>query len=137
MQYYYRNRIDIIVSILDTANGNEARQIEILIKANITHTIFKEYISFLIQYGLIEYVLRQETYYKTTAKGCDFLSICNKMKALILPTSDLSSESFIPIIRKRKLSRTNLKNVWWYSIVILFLNLSQILHDNFLIRIIA
>jgi len=96
----YRNRIDIIVSILEVTNGNEVRQTEILNKANITHTIFKEHISILLQYGLIEYVALQETYYKTTAKGLDYLSICNKMKALILPPPDLSSESSIPTISK-------------------------------------
>jgi predicted transcriptional regulator len=128
MQYYYRNRTDIIESILNIANGNEVRQIEILNKAKITHVIFKEYMSFLIQYGLIEYVPRQETYYKTTAKGLDFLNICNKMKALILPPpSDLSSESCIPIIKKRKLYRPHLKTVWCYSIVIVFLHIFQTL----------
>lgn len=133
MQYYYRNRIDIIVSILDVANGNEVKQTEILNKANITHTMFKEHISILLQYGLIEYVALQETYYKTTAKGLDYLSICNKMKALILPPPDLSSESFIPIIRKRKVSRPNQRNVWGYSKVIVFLHLFQTLYANFLI----
>ena len=133
MQYCYRNRIDIIESILDIANGNEVRQIEILNKAKITHAIFKEYMSYLIQYGLIEYVPLQDTIYKTTAKGLDFLSMCNKMKALISRTPDLSSESSIPIIRKRKLNRPNLKNVWWYSIVIVFLDLSQTLYASFLV----
>jgi predicted transcriptional regulator len=33
---YYRNRIDIIASILEVANGNEVKQVEILNKANIT-----------------------------------------------------------------------------------------------------
>jgi predicted transcriptional regulator len=53
-QYPYRNRIDVIESILDIANGNEVRQIEILSKAKITHAIFKEYMSFLIQYGSVK-----------------------------------------------------------------------------------
>jgi predicted transcriptional regulator len=128
--YYYRNRTDIIESILNVANGNEVRQIEILNKAKITHSIFKEYMSFLIQYGLIEYVPLQEAHYKTTAKGLDFLSICNKMKALILPPSDLSSESCIPIIRKRKLYRPHLNTVWCYSVVIVFLHMFQTLYAN-------
>ena len=96
--YRYRNRVNIIESILDIANGNEVRQIEILNKANITHAMFKEYIFIMLQYGLIEYVRHQETY-KTTAKGLDFSSI-NKMKALILYPPDMSSESFISIIRE-------------------------------------
>ena len=47
---YYRNRIDIITSILEIANGNEVKQVEILVKANITHTMFKEYLFHLFQF---------------------------------------------------------------------------------------
>ena len=56
--------------------------------------------SFLIQYGLIEYIRHQQTY-KTTAKGLDLLSICNKMKAFIFSPPDMSLESFIGIIREK------------------------------------
>jgi predicted transcriptional regulator len=56
MRNSYRNRNDIIEYILDISNDSEVRQIEILSKAKITHAIFKEYMSFLIQYGLIEYL---------------------------------------------------------------------------------
>lgn len=52
-QYSYRDRIDIIESILDIANGNEVRQGEILHKTNITYTKFKECLSIMLQYGLI------------------------------------------------------------------------------------
>ena len=79
---YYRNRIDIIASILEVANGNEVKQVEILNKANITHTIFKECLFFVLQYGLMEYIRFQRTY-RTTTKGILFLSICDKMKNLI------------------------------------------------------
>jgi predicted transcriptional regulator len=78
----YRNRIDIIISILKIANGNEVKQVEILVKANITHTMFKEYLFHLFQSGLIEYIRFQRTY-RTTTKGILFLSICDKMKNLI------------------------------------------------------
>src|SRR5690349_4280281 len=78
----YRNRIDIITSILKIANGNEVKQVEILVKANITHTMFKEYLFHLFQSGLIEYIRFQRTY-RTTTKGILFLSICDKMKNLI------------------------------------------------------
>ena len=100
MQYYYRNRIDIIEFILDIANGNEVKQGEILQKAKITHAIFRENMSLLIQYGLIEYVRRQEIF-KTTPKGLDFLSICNKMKALLLSPADRSLDSLTPLIREK------------------------------------
>jgi predicted transcriptional regulator len=99
-QYSYRDRIDIINSILDIANGNEVRQGEILHKANITYTKFKECLSIMLQHDLIEYVRHQETY-KTTSKGLDFLSTYNKMKSLLLsPPLDPFSESSIPTINK-------------------------------------
>jgi|SRR5215831_18344066 len=129
MQYYYRNRIDIIVAILDIANGNEVRQTEILRKANITNAGFKGYLFFLLQYGLIEFVPHQRTY-KTTAKGLDFLRIYNNMKALILPTHNLP-ESFIPIRSEMNLNRPRLKDVLWYSTGIMFLHLFQVIQANF------
>jgi predicted transcriptional regulator len=53
---YYRNRIDTITSILEIANGNEVKQIEILAKANIAHILFKEYLVHLFHSDLIEYM---------------------------------------------------------------------------------
>jgi predicted transcriptional regulator len=79
---YYRNRIGIITSILEIANGNEVKRVEILVKANITHTIFKEYLFHLFHSGLIEYI-RFQRMYRTTTKGILFLSITDKMKNLI------------------------------------------------------
>jgi predicted transcriptional regulator len=100
MRYFYRNRTDIIEYILDISNGNAVRQIEILSIAKITHAIFKEYMPFLIQYGLIEYERHQKTF-KTTAKGLDLLSIYNKMKALLLSPPDISIALLIPMIREK------------------------------------
>jgi predicted transcriptional regulator len=100
MQHSYRNRVDIIESILDVANGKDVRQGEILQKAKITHAKFKEYIQFLIQYDLIEYVLHEGTF-KTTAKGLYFLSLCNKMKALLLSPLDISMELLIPMMGEK------------------------------------
>jgi predicted transcriptional regulator len=79
---HHRDKFDIIVSILCTANGNEVKQSEILVRAKITHNLFKDYLSFLCQNGLIEYMQLQRAY-RTTTKGIRFLSICNKMRTLI------------------------------------------------------
>ena len=79
---HYRDKYEIIVSILDAANGNEVKQIEILVRAKITHSLFKEYLSFIYQNGLIEYMQSQRTY-RTTMKGIRFLGIYNKMRILI------------------------------------------------------
>ena len=66
MQNHYRDKFDIIASILDCANDNEVKQTEILAKANIPHCVFKEYLFFLYQNGLIEYTQLQRTYRTTT-----------------------------------------------------------------------
>jgi predicted transcriptional regulator len=79
----YKNRIDVIKSVLNTANGNGVNQSEILSKANISHGIFKEYLSLLLESGLIE-IIRHTGSYRTTEKGIQFIDICNKMKNLIL-----------------------------------------------------
>ena len=42
MQNCYRNRYDIFESILNTANGNEVKQLEILSEANLSHGLFKK-----------------------------------------------------------------------------------------------
>jgi predicted transcriptional regulator len=101
MEHSYRNRIDIIESILDVANGNDVRQGKILQKAKITHAIFKEYIPLLIQCDLIEYLLHEGAF-KTTIKGLDFLTLCNKMKALLLSPPEQSNELLIPMISENK-----------------------------------
>lgn len=83
MQNHYRDKFDIMESILDRANGNEVKQVEILTKANIHHNLFKEHLLFLYQNGLIEYTQLQRAY-RTTTKGIDFLSIINKMRTDII-----------------------------------------------------
>ena len=85
MQNHYRDKFDIIVSILDVANGNEITQADILTKANIPHILFKKYLFLLHQYDLIDVEYMQPQFqltYRTTAKGIHFLDICNKMMAL-------------------------------------------------------
>ena len=84
MQCCYRDRLDIIALILDIANGNEVKQADILIKANIPYTLFREYLLSLYQSDLIEikYMHLQRTY-RTTTKGLRLLDVCNEMRALI------------------------------------------------------
>jgi predicted transcriptional regulator len=83
MQGHYRDKFDILASILEVANDNAVRQAEILNKVKIPHSLFKEYLLFLYQYGLIEIenIEHQKTY-RSTKKGKRFLSICNKMKTI-------------------------------------------------------
>jgi predicted transcriptional regulator len=81
MSNYNRNRIDIITSILNTAKGNEVKQLDILNKSKLTHGLFKECLCIILQFGLIEYMLQGT--YKTTEKGIHFIDIYDKMKNLI------------------------------------------------------
>jgi predicted transcriptional regulator len=104
MQNHYRDKFDIIALILDIANGNEARQADILIKANIPYTLFKEYLFSLYRYGLIEmeYIQRQcKRTYRTTAKGIHFLGICNKMRAFcdISPSENKPGNMELSVLR--------------------------------------
>jgi predicted transcriptional regulator len=85
MQCCYRDRIDVLISILHVTNCNEVRQADILKRANIPYSLFKEYLFFLHQYGLIEIRHMQSTSqrtFRTTAKGICFLNICDKMRAI-------------------------------------------------------
>lgn len=84
MQNHYRDKFDIIASILDVANGNEITQVDILTKANMPHVLFKKYLVLLHRYGLIEigYMQSQsQRTYRATAKVIHFLTVCNKMRA--------------------------------------------------------
>ena len=84
MQCHYRDRIDLIVSILDIANGNEVRQADILRRANIPSNLFKEYLLLLYPCGLIEirYMHNQKNF-MIIVKGMHFLKICDKMRPFL------------------------------------------------------
>jgi predicted transcriptional regulator len=84
MQCHYRDRIDVIVSILDIANGNEVRQADILRGANIPGSIFKKYLLLLYPCGLIEIrYMHNQRIFITTVKGMHFLNIYDKMRAFL------------------------------------------------------
>jgi predicted transcriptional regulator len=70
MQCHYRDRIDVLVSILDTANGNELRQADILRGANIPSNLFKEYLLLLYPCDLIDIRhMHNQRIFMTTVKG--------------------------------------------------------------------
>lgn len=78
----YRNRFDIIASILETAKAQRVRHTEILRTTSISHIPFKQYLLLLHRNGLIEYSSRERTC-KTTEKGLHFLDIFNKIKEML------------------------------------------------------
>jgi predicted transcriptional regulator len=77
----YRDRFDIIASILETAK-TRARHTDILRTASISHIPFKQYLLLLHANGLIEYSPRERTC-KTTEKGLYYLDIFSKMKNML------------------------------------------------------
>ena len=60
MQNCYRNMYDIFESVLNTANGNEVIQLEILSKANVTQ-ITQGVLFILLEFNLIEYMQKFRT----------------------------------------------------------------------------
>jgi len=91
---------DIFESILNTANGNEVIQLEILNKANLSHGLFKKYMFPLLKSGLIEFIRHKRTY-RTTEKGIQFINICDKMKNLIQLHCDESQSVASKLVQVR------------------------------------
>jgi predicted transcriptional regulator len=66
----YRSRTDIVATILDAANGG-AQKTKIMYDAYISYAQLKDYLSVLVENGLLEYQ-PSEKKYKTTEKGIKF-----------------------------------------------------------------
>jgi len=77
----YRDKNEIIAQILESANGNRVRLTKIMYDAYISHTVTKEYLTLLIEKGLIQYLDGERTF-KTTEKGMNFLRIYNRAQEL-------------------------------------------------------
>ena len=68
----YRSRTDIVSQILESANGG-ATKTRIMYNAYLSYAQLKEYLSALLESGLIEYV-DGEHKYNTTSKGVQYLT---------------------------------------------------------------
>jgi predicted transcriptional regulator len=91
VKHQYRSRNDIIASILETANGNRVRATEIQFKAYISYSILKEYLVFLLEKDLLEYI-EGERAFKTAPKGMQFLRTYNQMGELMTVTNAVTKE---------------------------------------------
>jgi len=67
----YRSRTDIVTSILESADGGLTKT-KIMYKAYLSYAQLKEYLSVLLENGLLEYEEGQAIY-MTTPKGIHFL----------------------------------------------------------------
>jgi predicted transcriptional regulator len=80
----YRSRTDIISSILETANGGNAKKIKMMYQANLSYAQLKKYLMVLTEIDLLLYDLDTHTYtFKTTDKDYRFLQVYNGLDTLI------------------------------------------------------
>jgi predicted transcriptional regulator len=85
----YRSRTEIVAMILEAANGG-ATKTKIMYRAFLSYAQLREYLTVLIENGLLEYMEGAQMY-KTTAKGLNFLKMHNEIGEL-LQTSPIASE---------------------------------------------
>jgi predicted transcriptional regulator len=74
----YRSRSEIVGLLLDAANGGGATKTKLMYKAYLSFNQLREYLSLLVENGLIEYEEGMRTY-RTTEKGIRLLQIQNTM----------------------------------------------------------
>jgi predicted transcriptional regulator len=79
----YRSRTDITAQILEAANGGVTKT-KIMYKAFLSYAQLKEYLTVLVQNGLLEYHEGVQAY-KTTDKGNRFLKIYNQIGEFVAP----------------------------------------------------
>jgi predicted transcriptional regulator len=77
----YRSRTEIVGNILEAANGG-ATKTKIMYTAFLSYNQLKEYLSFLIENDLIEY-LEGTKIFRTTEKGLNLLKIHNEMSEML------------------------------------------------------
>src|SRR5438093_4940469 len=76
----YRSRTDIVSQILDAANGGSTKT-RIMYKAYLSYAQLKEYLSILVENGLLELEEEQQKY-RTTEKGTKFIKAYQHMDML-------------------------------------------------------
>ena len=74
----YRSRSDIIGLLLDAANGGGATKTKLMYSAFISFNQLREYLSLMVENGLVQYEEGMHTY-RTTEKGMRLLHIQNKI----------------------------------------------------------
>jgi predicted transcriptional regulator len=81
----YRSRTDIVSQILEAANGGTTKT-KIMYKAYLSYAQLKEYLSVLVENGLLEFEKGNQSY-KTTSKGLLFLKTYSQIGGLVLTDS--------------------------------------------------
>jgi predicted transcriptional regulator len=73
----YRSRSDIVGLLLDAANGGGATKTKLMYKAYLSFNQLREYLTLLVENGMIEYEGGQT--YRTTDRGMKVLHLQNEM----------------------------------------------------------
>jgi predicted transcriptional regulator len=81
MYEMYRSRTEIIAQILRITNGRQVNKTWLMYGTFLSYKQLKNYISILIENGLLEYQ-SGEAKYTTTEKGIRFLKLYEKMKEM-------------------------------------------------------
>ena len=79
---HYRNRVEIISQILESANGGGTTKTKIIHKAFLRYAQLKEYLMILTDNGLLSYDCETHTF-KTTEKDLRFLNFYNETSDVI------------------------------------------------------
>jgi predicted transcriptional regulator len=88
----YRSQTDIVAQILEAANGGDGlTQTKIMYKAFLSYAQLKEYLTIMVENGLLKYDQR-ERIYKTTERSDRFLRLHNHQIEVITPGQDDMSE---------------------------------------------
>jgi predicted transcriptional regulator len=77
----YRSRTEIASRLLESARDG-ATKTKIMYKAFVSYAQLKEYLSVLVQNGLLSYE-RSEQIYRTTEKGVRFLDVTNSLQGMM------------------------------------------------------
>jgi predicted transcriptional regulator len=77
-----RSKSDIVGPILEAANGRGATKTKIMYKAFLSYGQLKEYLTILLEKGLIKYEEGREIY-RTTEKGMRFLQMYTKVQEMM------------------------------------------------------
>jgi predicted transcriptional regulator len=78
----YRSRSDIVGLILEAANGGGATKTKIMYKAFLSYAQLKEYLTVLLENGLLEYEEGRQ-FFRTTEKGVRLLQMYNQFDEIM------------------------------------------------------
>lgn len=89
----YRSRTDITSAILETASQGGVTKTKIMYSAYLSYAQLKEYLSVMLESGLLEYV-EGDRVFKTTTKGMHFLKTYAQIDGLMatVQTSEASPQ---------------------------------------------